>query len=73
MNILEIHVSTSLKEHEVFDKFKEFNAKIETLTKRKIKNLRHDNGEEYTSKELISYCKEVGIQRELIVPYYLEP
>lgn len=31
--------------------------------------LRPDNGGKYTSKELISFCKEVGIKRELIVPY----
>lgn len=35
----------------------------------KIKILRFDNGGEYTLKELISFCKEVIIKRELIVPY----
>ena len=45
---------------------------METLTKIKIKQIRSDNGGKYTSKELISYCKEVGIKAELIVPYYLE-
>ncbi len=34
--------------------------------------LRSDNGGEYTSKELIAYCKEAVIKRELIVPYNLE-
>jgi len=60
------------KKDEVFNKFKEFRCEMETLTKRKITNLRSDNCEEYTSKELIAYCKEVGIKRELIVPYYPE-
>jgi len=31
--------------------------------------LRSDNGGEYTSKELISYCEEIGIKRDLIVSY----
>lgn len=57
---------------EVFEKFMEFRDEMETLTKRKIKTQRFDNGGEYTSKELIAYCKETRIKRELIVPYYLE-
>ena len=28
-----------------------------------------DNGGEYMSKELIAFCKEARIKRELIVPY----
>jgi transposase InsO family protein len=28
-----------------------------------------DNGGEYTSKELVSFCKAVKIKRELTVPY----
>jgi len=35
---------------ELFEKFKEFRSEVETLTKRKIKILRSDNGGEYTSK-----------------------
>jgi transposase InsO family protein len=31
--------------------------------------LRSDNGDEYTSKEFKSFCKEAGIKREMIVPY----
>lgn len=42
---------------------------METLTKRKIKTLRSENGGEYTSKEIVSYCKEASIKRDLIVPY----
>ena len=57
---------------EVFEKFKEFRSEVETLTERKIKTLRSNNGGEYTSKELIAYCNEAGIKRELIVPYYPE-
>jgi len=31
--------------------------------------LRSDNDGKYTSKEIIAFCKEVGIKRELKVPY----
>jgi transposase InsO family protein len=54
---------------EVFGKFKEFKALIESLSERKIKILRSDNGGEYTSKEFLNFCKDVGIKRELTTPY----
>ena len=54
---------------EVFNKFKEFKALIENLSKKKIKILRSDNGGEYTSKEFVNFCKDVGIKRELTTPY----
>ena len=54
---------------EVFGKFKEFKALIENLSKRKIKILRLDNGGEYTSKEFVNFCRDVGIKRELTTPY----
>jgi transposase InsO family protein len=54
---------------EVFSKFQEFKAEVENLTDKKIKTIRSDNGGEYTSKELVSFCKEAGIRRELIVPH----
>jgi hypothetical protein len=50
-------------------KFKEFKALIENLSERKIKILRSDNGGEYTSKEFVNFCKDVGIKRELTTPY----
>jgi transposase InsO family protein len=53
---------------EVFSKFKEFKALIENLSERKIKILRSDNGGEYTSKEFVSFCKDVGIKRKLTTP-----
>jgi hypothetical protein len=53
----------------VFSKFKEFKALIENLSVRKIKILRSNNGEEYTSKEFVNFCKDVGIKRELTTPY----
>jgi hypothetical protein len=54
---------------EVFSKFKEFKALIENLSKIKIKILKSDNGGEYTSKEFVNFCKDVGIKRELTTPY----
>jgi hypothetical protein len=54
---------------EVFSKFKEFKALIENLSEKKIKILRSDNGGEYTSKEFVNFCKDVGIKRELTTPY----
>jgi hypothetical protein len=54
---------------EVFSKFKEFKALIENLSERKIKILRSDNGGEYTSKEFVNFCKDIGIKRELTTPY----
>jgi hypothetical protein len=54
---------------EVFNMIKEFKALIKNLSKRKIKILRSDNGGEYTSKEFVSFCRDVGIKRELTTPY----
>jgi transposase InsO family protein len=53
----------------MFNKFKEFKALIENLSKRKIKILGSDNRGEYTSKEFVNFCKDVGIRRELTTPY----
>jgi hypothetical protein len=55
--------------YEVFKKFKEFKSLIENLSKRNIKILMSDNGGEYTSKEFVNFCKDVGIKRELTTPY----
>jgi hypothetical protein len=54
---------------EVFRKFKDFKALIENLSERKIKILGSDNGGEYTSKEFVRFCRDVGIKRELTTPY----
>lgn len=54
---------------EVFIKFQEFTTRVKNLTERRIKILRPDNGGEYTTKEIIAFCKESWIKRELIVPY----
>jgi len=54
---------------EVFKKFQDLKNEMENLTERKITTLRSDNDGEYTSKELIYFCKEEWIKREIIVPY----
>lgn len=54
---------------ELFEKFKEFKAIVENLIERRIKTLRLENNGEYTSRELVAFCKEARIKRDLIVPY----
>ena len=54
---------------EVFKRFQEFRALVETQTGQKIKSLRSDNGGEYTLGDFVDYCAEAGIRREFIVPY----
>ena len=54
---------------EVFKRFQEFKALVETQTGRKIKVLKSDNGGGYTLGEFVDYCAEAGIRREFTVPY----
>jgi hypothetical protein len=42
---------------------------VENLTRKKIKVLSSDNGEEYTSNEFKDFCKVARIKRELTVSY----
>jgi transposase InsO family protein len=55
--------------NETFIKFKEFKALVEKQTRRCIRALRTDNGEEFTSHGFDDFCRGVGIKRELTVPY----
>ncbi|KAL0270634.1 UNVERIFIED_CONTAM: hypothetical protein PYX00_007980 [Menopon gallinae] len=57
------------KKSQVLEKFKEFRAKMEKLTERKIKFLQSDNGTEYVNNEFDKYLKENGIQRRLSISY----
>jgi len=54
---------------EVFEKIQEFKVEVENITEKRTKVLRTDNRGEYTFKELITFCKEAWLKRELIVPY----
>jgi hypothetical protein len=53
----------------VLEKIQEFKAQIENQTGIKIKVLISNNGGEYTSKYFNSFCIEVRVKREFIVPY----
>ena len=53
----------------VFSRFQEFNALVENHTSRKIKIHKSDNGGEYTSNDFDSFCRKLGIKRELIILY----
>ena len=54
--------------HEVFQKFLEWKAMVERSTGHKVKVLRRDNGEEYTSNEFEGYLKKEGIKHEYTIP-----
>jgi transposase InsO family protein len=54
---------------EVFSRFLGFKALVENQKGKKIKDLRSNNGGEYTSKEFKDFCKEAGIKRKWIVSY----
>jgi transposase InsO family protein len=54
---------------EVFSRFKEFRALVENQTGKKIKDLNSDNGGGYTSNEFRNFCKEVGIKKEMTLPF----
>ena len=52
------------KKSEAFEDFVIFKEMVENETNLKIKMLRSDNGGEFTSDELWSYCEEQGIKRK---------
>jgi hypothetical protein len=54
---------------EVFDKFVEFKANVETQTGEKIKTLKTDFGTEYVNKRMFDYLKANGINLRLGAPY----
>lgn len=56
---------------EVFEMFWNIKTQVENATERRIKSktLRSDNGGEYIFEELIAFCKDAGIKREMIVLY----
>ena len=52
-----------------FTKFKEFKARVENLTGKRIKALRTDRGTEYVNKEMASFLSEHGIRHDKTAPY----
>jgi hypothetical protein len=55
--------------NETFIKYLEFKTLIENQTEKHIRALRTDNGVEFESHQFDEFYKEVGIKRQLIVPY----
>lgn len=49
--------------------FKKFKALVEKGMEKSIKILRTDRGGELCSKEFMSYCEEVGIERKYTESY----
>ena len=45
------------KKSDVFQVFKEYKARVELESGKKIKCLRTDNGEEYRDDEFLAFCK----------------
>ena len=55
--------------YEVFERFKEFKALVESLSEKRIKILRSYNGGEFTSSEFNEYYNEAGIKMDLTISY----
>ena len=53
---------------QVFDHFLEWKALVEKSSGKKLKTLRTDNGEEYTSKKFEAYLKSEGVCQEHTIP-----
>ena len=64
-----IYFLKSKKFEEVLQRFQEFKALVENQTRRRIRALRTDNKNEYTSKDFDEYCRQEGIRRQLTLPY----
>ena len=54
---------------ETFCKFQEFKALVENYTSSHIRSLRSNNGGEFESNSFNEFCSDVGICRQLTVPY----
>ena len=51
---------------QVFERFKEWQAEVETFTGKKVKALKSDNGGEYTSNAFQALLKSCGVRHELL-------
>uniref|UniRef100_A0AAV1VAU9 Integrase catalytic domain-containing protein n=1 Tax=Peronospora matthiolae TaxID=2874970 RepID=A0AAV1VAU9_9STRA len=54
---------------EVATKFAQFVALAETQTGKRVKTLRSDNGDEYTSRTMSKFCADHGIMQKFTPPY----
>lgn len=68
MNIRDIQYTCYRKKSGVIDKLKEFIAKVNIKFGRKTKEIRSDNGGEYSSNEIEQYLKEHGKLHQLTIP-----
>ena len=57
------------KKDKTFTKFCEFKALVEKESRKKIKALRSENGEEYVSQEFKDFYAAEGIKQELTGPH----
>jgi len=64
-------IAISLLRHksEVFERFREYQAKVERETGKRIKHLRSDGGGEYTGHGFRNYLVEKGITHRMTPPY----
>lgn len=64
-------IAISLLKHKsaVFERFKEYQAKVERETGKRIRNLRSDGGGEYTGHSFQNYLAEKGITHRMTPPY----
>jgi len=64
-----IAVSLLTQKSDLFEWFKEYRAKVERETKRKIKSRRCDGGGEYSGNTFRTYLREHGIRQQITPPY----
>lgn len=57
---------------EVLSKFAKSKALVENQIGWKIKVLRFDSGEEYTTKDFDAICRDALIKRKFTIPYNLQ-
>jgi len=57
------------RKSDVFPVFKEFKARVELETGKRIKCLRTGNGGEYVDGDFLAFCKQKGIIRQFYVPH----
>ncbi|KAK3014360.1 hypothetical protein RJ639_009082 [Escallonia herrerae] len=57
---------------EVFNMFKQWKARVENQTGKKLKYFRSDNGMEYKDEEFLQFCKDKGIIRHFLVKRFPE-